>query len=66
MSLPLYLAIFSAVGTLRQVIFLGALDDEEFFVVEGSGCGGVAGSLDFQVTRHQLVSVTHCIARGIV
>ena len=25
--------------------FLGALDDEEFFVVEGSGVGGVAGSL---------------------
>ena len=25
--------------------FLGALDDEEFFVVEGSGGGGVAGSL---------------------
>ena len=24
--------------------FLGALDDEEFFVVEGSGGGGVAGS----------------------
>ena len=39
---------------------LGALDDEEFFVVEGSGGGGVAGSLDSQVTCHQLVSVTHC------
>ena len=26
--------------------FLGALDDEEFFVVEGSGSGEVAGSLD--------------------
>ena len=25
--------------------FLGALDDEEFFVAEGSGSGGVAGSL---------------------
>ena len=25
--------------------FFGALDDEEFFVVEGSGGGGVAGSL---------------------
>ena len=31
------------------------------FVVEGSGGGGVAGSLDSQVTRHQLVSVTQCI-----
>ena len=34
--------------------FLGALDDEEFFVVEGSGGGGVARSLDSQVT------LTHC------
>ena len=33
-------------------VFSGALDDEEFFVVEGSGGGGVAGSLDSQVTRH--------------
>ena len=41
---PLYFAEFSTVGTLREVIFLGALDDEEFFVVEGSGSGGVAGS----------------------
>ena len=32
------------------VDFLGALDDEEFFVVEGSGWQ-VAGSLDPQVTR---------------
>ena len=30
--------------------FLGVLDDEEFFVVEG----------DFQVTCHRSVSVTHC------
>ena len=42
---PLYSAVFTAGGTLRQVIFW-TLDDEEFFVVEGSGRGGVAGSLD--------------------
>ena len=29
---------------IALVDFLGALDDEEFFVVEGSGSGGVAGS----------------------
>ena len=42
---PLYFEVFSAVGTLRQVIFWGALDDGEFLVVEGSAGGGVAGSL---------------------
>ena len=45
----------------RHIALGGALDDEEFFVVEGWGGGGVAGSLDSQVTRHQFVSVTHCI-----
>ena len=56
---PCIFAVFSAVGALRQVIFW-ALDDEEFFAVEGSGGGGVAGS---QTPRcHQLVSVTDCIA----
>ena len=29
---------------IALVDFLGALDDKEFFVVEGSGGGGVAGS----------------------
>ena len=29
---------------IALVDFLGALDDEEFFVVEGSGVGGVARS----------------------
>ena len=40
--------------------FLGALDDEEF-VVEGSGGWRGRRESDSQVTRHQLVSVTHCI-----
>ena len=58
---PLY---FCRVSLSRHVAlgdFLGALDDEEFFVVEGLEGGVVAGSLDSQVTRHQLVSVTRCI-----
>ena len=38
--------------------FFGALDDEEFFVVEGVGGGLVARSLDSQVTCRQWVSVT--------
>ena len=55
---PLYLAdLFSSLD-VALVDFLGALDDEEFFVVEGSGSGGVAGSLDSQANCHQLVSVT--------
>ena len=54
----LYLADFFSSLDVARVDFLGALDDEEFFVVEGSGGGGVAGSLDSQVTCHQLVSVT--------
>ena len=48
--------IFSCLDV--QCNFSGALDDEEFVVVEGSGGGGVTGSLDSQVTCHQLVSVT--------
>ena len=59
---PLVCCRFLSCPQAPPVEFLGTLDDEEFFVVEGSGGGGVAGSLDSQVTRHQLVSVTHCIA----
>ena len=41
---PLYLADFLSCPKFTLGDFLGALDDEEFFVVEGSGGGGVAGS----------------------
>ena len=41
------------------MIFLGARDDEEFFVVEARVWWGRRES-DSQVTCHQLVSVTHC------
>ena len=48
--------------------FLGALDDEQFFVVEGSGGGGVAGSLDSKVTcslhRHVVVDI-HIAHQGM-
>ena len=50
---PLVLQYFLLCAVSASV-FLGALDDEEFFVVEGSG------ESDSQVTCHQLVSVTHC------
>ena len=43
--------IFSSLEVAR-VDFLGALDDEEFFVVKGSGWR-CRGSLDSQVTCHQ-------------
>ena len=36
----LYLADFFDSLDVARVDLLGALDDEEFFVVEGSGCGG--------------------------
>ena len=48
---PLYFC--SLFRSRRLLIFLGAFDDEEFFVVDGSGGGGVAG----QVSCHQLVSL---------
>ena len=38
---PLVCRVFSS----RHIALGEALDDEEFFVVEGSGGGGVAGSL---------------------
>ena len=38
---PLVCRVFSS----RDIAPGGAVDDEEFFVVEGSGVGGVAGSL---------------------
>ena len=41
---PLFCSIFGCPQTPLGD-FLGALDDEEFFVVEGSGGDGVAGSL---------------------
>ena len=60
---PLYFADIFSSPNVTPVDFLGALDDEEFFVVEGSG-GGVAGSLDSQVTchqhRHHKCDHTHC------
>ena len=49
----LYFADIFCSRHVAPVDFLGALDDEEFFVVEGSGGGGVAGSLDSHVTCHQ-------------
>ena len=42
---PLVLCSIFSSRHLAPGDFLGALDDEEFFVVEGSGSGGVAGSL---------------------
>ena len=42
---PLVLCSTVSCAQSPLVDFLGALDDEEFFVVEGSGGGGVAGSL---------------------
>ena len=41
---PLYICNLFRSRCIALVDFLGALDDEEFFVVEGSGGGGVAGS----------------------
>ena len=42
---PLYLQTFPAVRSLRELSFFGALDDEEFFIVEGSGVAGSPGVL---------------------
>ena len=42
---PLVLCRVSSSRHVAPGDFFGALDDEEFFVVEGSGGGGVAGSL---------------------
>ena len=41
-SNPLFCSIFRCAQS-PLVIFLGALDDEEFFVVEGSGVAGSPG-----------------------
>ena len=37
--------VLCRVFSSRHIALGGALDDEEFFVVEDSGSGGVAGSL---------------------
>ena len=57
---PLYFAVFSAVGTLRWVIFRSPRRRR---VLRCRGLGRWRGrrESDSQVTRHQLVSVTHCI-----
>ena len=52
---PLYFAVIQVFSG-----FFKALDDEEFFVIEGSGVAGSPRSLDSQVTRHQFVSETLC------
>ena len=59
---PLYFAVFSAVGALRQVIFWEPSATKSSSLSRAWGGGGVAGSLDSQVTCHQQVSATHCIA----
>ena len=39
-----FFALLRLSGVERQFSQLGALDDEEFFVIEGWGCGADAGS----------------------
>ena len=48
-----FFALLRLSGVERQFSQLGALDDEEFFVIEGWGGGADAGSFS-QVSGHQL------------
>ena len=55
-----FFALLRVVPELSASRSWGALDDEEFFVIEGSGGGVDAGSFS-QVSGHQLPNNAQCV-----